>query len=235
MIGRLLWGVMGLAALAIGGYAILMLSLPGLRAEFLAGMMRDTPLATWAHLGFGAVALFTGVLQFSARLRRKHLSLHRWTGRLYVISCLSSGLAGGYMALTTPGGLAAQFGFSALALCWLITTTVAWRCIRTGDVIHHRVWMTRSYALTLAAVSLRIYLPLALGNGIAFEDAYPAVAWLCWVPNLLIAEWLVIPLTVTSRRASSAPLCERSPDSCEPAWPRWACAAQCPCSPRKRK
>jgi uncharacterized membrane protein len=197
---------MALTALLVGGYALVMTTIPGLRVEFVADMFRDDPLAAPAHMGLGAIALFTGALQFSRALRRRYLAMHRWTGRIYVVSVLASALAAGHMALTTPGGGAAQFGFSALALCWLITTTAAWRSIRARDVTRHQVWMTRSYALTLAAVALRIYLPLALGNGVAFENAYAAIAWLCWVPNLLIAEWLVIPLTVrtTQRPVASA-------------------------------
>jgi hypothetical protein len=50
----------------------------------------------------------------------------------------------------------------------------------------------RSYALTLAAVTLRIYLPLSHALEIGFEDAYRLVSWLCWVPNLVIVEvWLL--------------------------------------------
>lgn len=48
--------------------------------------------------------------------------------------------------------------------------------------------MVRNVSLTLAAVSLRIYLPLSMLAGIPFELAYPAIAWLCWVPNLWVAE-----------------------------------------------
>jgi Predicted membrane protein (DUF2306) len=48
--------------------------------------------------------------------------------------------------------------------------------------------MIRSYSLTFAAVTLRIYLPVALASGVPFEIAYPAIAWLCWVPNLFVAE-----------------------------------------------
>ena len=79
-----------------------------------------------------------------------------------------------------------------LALCWVGTTWVAYLQIRRGNVDVHRAWMVRSYALTLAAVTLRIEIPLFLLSGISFEEAYPVIAWLCWVPNLLVAEWLII-------------------------------------------
>jgi hypothetical protein len=60
--------------------------------------------------------------------------------------------------------------------------------------------MIRSYALTLAAVTLRLYLPSSQLAGLPFTVAYPAISWLCWVPNLLIAEWFV------RARQSFAPL-----------------------------
>ncbi len=48
----------------------------------------------------------------------------------------------------------------------------------------------RSFALT-AAITLRIYLPLSIAARVPFSAAYPAIAWLCWIPNLFFAEWLV--------------------------------------------
>ena len=47
------------------------------------------------------------------------------------------------------------------------------------------------YALTLAAVTLRVYLPASMALGLDFDRAYAAIAWLCWVPNLLAAQWLI--------------------------------------------
>jgi hypothetical protein len=50
--------------------------------------------------------------------------------------------------------------------------------------------MVRNFALTFAAVTLRFYLPGSVAAGIAFELAYPVIAWLCWLPNIVIAELL---------------------------------------------
>ena len=52
--------------------------------------------------------------------------------------------------------------------------------------------MLRSYALTLAAVTLRLYMPAFAIAGVGFDAAYPLIAWLCWVPNLVVVEWLVL-------------------------------------------
>lgn len=55
----------------------------------------------------------------------------------------------------------------------------------------HRRWMIRSWSLTLAAVTLRIYLPVVIITGLPFAFSYQVVAFLAWVPNLLLAEWLL--------------------------------------------
>jgi len=76
---------------------------------------------------------------------------------------------------------------------------MAWLRVRSRDYAAHREWMIRSYALCLAAVTLRVYLPLSAMAGIPFSESYPAISWLCWVPNLIIAEWFLV-------RSSIAPL-----------------------------
>ena len=89
-------------------------------------------------------------------------------------------------------GLVTHFGFGFMAIFWVATTLNAYRHIRRGDVVAHRAWMLRSYALTLAAVTLRLYLPLSQIAAIEFEAAYKAISWLCWVPNLLVVEWFIL-------------------------------------------
>ena len=117
---------------------------------------------------------------------------HRWSGRVYIFAVLVGGVAGFTLALHSFGGVVTHFGFGMMAVCWVATTLNAYRHIRGGDLVAHRAWMLRSYALTLAAVTLRIYLALSQIAGIEFEAAYQAISWLCWVPNLLVAEWFVL-------------------------------------------
>ena len=64
--------------------------------------------------------------------------------------------------------------------------------------------MVRSYALTLAAVTLRIYLPASQVAGVSFTIAYPVIAWLCWVPNLLLAQWFLRSMHAGGMLAASA-------------------------------
>ncbi len=72
----------------------------------------------------------------------------------------------------------------------LATSATAYLRIRSRDVQSHREWMTRSYALIFAAVTLRLYMPL-LDAVLGEYSGYALVAWLCWVPNLLVAEWMI--------------------------------------------
>jgi hypothetical protein len=78
---------------------------------------------------------------------------------------------------------------------------MAYLRIRRGNVQVHREWMIRNYALTFAAVMLRIWLPLFSALGYGFPKAYIAVAWVSWVPNLLVAEMMIrFGKTLTPRR-----------------------------------
>ncbi len=88
--------------------------------------------------------------------------------------------------------MVARLGFGSLGILWLGFTAAAFVKVRQGDRAAHRRWMIRSYALTLAAVALRLYLPASFMAQIPFEKAYPAIAWLCWVPNIIVAELFVL-------------------------------------------
>jgi uncharacterized membrane protein len=143
------------------------------------------------HICGGIVALALGAWNFVEASRRRFLILHRWLGRIYLISVLVGGVAGLLLATTAQGGLAGRIGFGLLAVLWLATGAMAYYRIRNYDIALHRQWMIRSYALTFAAVTLRIWIPILMGAGYEFQEAYAAIAWISWVPNLIVAEFLL--------------------------------------------
>ena len=146
----------------------------------------------YQHILFGAVALLTGWIQFSKKIRNKYLTWHRTIGKVYLIAILLSGTAGLYIALYATGGIVAITGFSGLAISWLYTSLQAYNAIRRREVDLHQYWMIRSYCVCFAAVTLRIWLPMfQFGFGWDFIFAYRIIAWLCWVPNLLVAEIII--------------------------------------------
>jgi uncharacterized membrane protein len=189
-----LFGICSLFLLAFGvaGYAVFVYGFlplgsvvhPDMKASFLTHNV-----GIYAHIFASAVAICLGPFQFLASIRRRFVRLHRWMGRVYLgIGVLVGGLAGLYMATFAFGGIVSKLGFAMLAVLWLYTGLRAFLAIRRGEVTEHRRWMVRNFSLTLAAVTLRILLPASQIAGMPFEVAYPAIAWLCWVPNLLVAE-----------------------------------------------
>jgi uncharacterized membrane protein len=129
--------------------------------------------------------------------------VHRWTGRIGLVAIAIAGAAGLVLAPFNSAGIVGFFGFGALAVLWVVSGWRGYRAIRRGDVPSHRAWMMRTFALTYAAVTLRVWIPLLIlvqvplaGPGgfdgdAAFANAYAAVPFLAWLPNLVVAEWLI--------------------------------------------
>ncbi len=194
LIMRSLWGLCALLAVGIAFVSLRYFFIfPRLasQGEFGAHFARYFPLLL-PHIIGGVIALALGPWQFAESFRNRYLNLHRWLGRIYLLAVLLGSIAGLGMATVSLGGLATHTGFGMLAGLWLLTAWLAYRRIRCGEIDAHREWMTRNYALTFAAVTLRLWLPLLVGAfRVEFMDAYRTVSWLCWVPNILVAEWLI--------------------------------------------
>jgi uncharacterized membrane protein len=186
------WGLMTVLGFVVAAYALGALALPIARSPVIVARMRTVPLPVILHLIGGALAIMLGALQLNSRIRRKHLELHRWLGRCYCIAVLVGGGAGLTLATMADGGLPSSMGFGMLGVLWIGSTVTAYIYIRRRRIDLHRVWMLRSYGLTFAAVTLRIWLPLSQVAGLPFLPRYQAIAWLCWVPNLLVVEWIVL-------------------------------------------
>jgi len=144
------------------------------------------------HIVGGILALASGAWNFVEASRCRFLYLHRWLGRIYLVSVMVGGVAGLLLSTSAQGGLAGRVGFGTLAVLWLVTGAIAFVRIRSYEVELHRQWMIRNYSLTFAAVTLRIWIPLLMGAaGYEFQEGYAAIAWISWVPNLLVAEFLL--------------------------------------------
>ena len=140
------------------------------------------------HAAAASTALLVAPLQFIARLRKRFPRIHRITGLLYVVACVIGGLTGLPLAWGATAGPIATAGFGVLAILWLWTTMVAWRLAVDARFAEHRRWMIRSIALTAAGIMLRVYLGIMLTLPVEFYEGYRVIAFLCWVPNILLAE-----------------------------------------------
>jgi uncharacterized membrane protein len=182
------------SSLGVGAYALLAYSLtplgslvhPDMKASFTAH-----PLGIYCHVFAASVALLLGPFQFSARLRSSRPRLHRWMGCAYLgVGVLVGGLSALYMAQFAFGGLIAKLGFSISAMFWLYSGACALLAVRSGAIEEHRRWMVRNFALAFGAITLRLYLGASIAAGIDLATAYALIAWLCWLPNLLLADWI---------------------------------------------
>ncbi len=150
----------------------------------------------YAHIFGGVVALIAGAVQFFPATRRR-FTRHRLIGRIYLGGIVIGASAGLVVAFYAFGGVSNSVAFWLLSTLWLYTTAQAFVQIRRGNVTAHRVWMVRSYALTFAAVTLRAELGLFIGVfGLSFAEAYLIVPWSCWVLNLVVTEWFIVPRVV---------------------------------------
>lgn len=149
--------------------------------------------AYYAHVLAAAFILLIGIFQLHPASRRRWPVWHRTFGKVYV---------GGILFFSAPGGMVMSFfinrgpwvlsSFIVQCSLWFVFTYLAYYYIRQGNVKAHEQWMLRSYALTLAAITLRIYVFASSWSvDLSQPMAYATIAWLSWVPNLLVCEvWI---------------------------------------------
>jgi len=104
------------------------------------------------HTLAGMIALLAGPLQFSTRFRQRHPQFHRVLGRAYVVSVFVGSFTGIALAAGRPG----LPGTSMQAAAWMVCTTAAFITARNRQIVQHRQWMARSYAVTFTFVSSRV-------------------------------------------------------------------------------
>lgn len=189
------WIIFGFLSIIVGFYPIIYFLIDrrfGLLSSKSAELLSNNlwNITFYGHIVFGGLALLIGWLQFSRKLRRTNIILHRSIGKIYVISVLISSICGFYIALFATGGIISMIGFISLDIIWLTMTVLGFLTIIKKDIESHKKLMIYSYSACFAAVTLRIWLPIleiSIGN---FIIAYRVVAWLSWVPNIMFAYYL---------------------------------------------
>lgn len=150
-------------------------------------------IAFFTHVFTSMFALLAGFTQFSKYILKNHKKTHRNIGKLYVFVILFlTGPSGFIMAIYANGGYTSKIGFLFLDILWIYFTAKAFRLALKKDFKNHENYMYRSYALTLSAITLRAWkYILVLLFQPAPMDVYRLVAWLGFIPNLLLIEFLI--------------------------------------------
>jgi hypothetical protein len=151
-------------------------------------------ISFYLHVFASVFVLPAGLTQFNKYLLIKKPKVHRSFGMLYILVVLIiSSPTGFLMALHANGGLPAKTSFIILSLAWFSTTLFALIFAKRKKFGVHGEWVLRSYALALSAITLRSYALLfdLLHFNIRPQEVYITIAWLSWVPNLVITEIMI--------------------------------------------
>lgn len=149
------------------------------------------------HTICGAIALLAGPVQFSSRIRQRYLKFHRVLGLLYVISVFIGAGTGIALAAGRPG----LPGTSMQAAAWIVCTSAAFITARNRQIVQHRQWMARSYAVTFTFVSSRV-LNLWPRYWSHLGDSFAAIGVIAFtLASLLIVELGLSWRELTTRRA----------------------------------
>jgi uncharacterized membrane protein len=221
---------MTLISLAISGYFVGQYAADSLDvlaeqgvalAPTYANRPHPVQFAFYIHIVSAGLALAIGPFQFAKAIRLRYRAVHRWIGRTYVVSIAFASITGLVMAVFSSAAFVGFFGFGTLSVLWAWTTWRGYRAVRERDIASHQAWMIRSFALTFAAPTLRLWLgvliifQLVIGRdvdaGRLMTDAYAAVPFLCWLPNIVIAEIMIrrrnlpgLRFSLSSRRTERA-------------------------------
>lgn len=195
------WLIFSSLAILISGYSVVQYlfmdahqaGFVKLKLMFISTLSSFWYIMLYIHIVFSVVALVVGPFTLFTKFREKDINRHRMMGKIYLIGILFGSVSGLYLAFYATGGLVSQLGFSFLSILWLITAFQALAKIKQKKIHDHQKWMIRNYSLTFAAVTLRIWLGLFIVL-FGFENfilSYAMIAWLCWVPNLIVAELFI--------------------------------------------
>ena len=150
-------------------------------------------VAFYIHVFSSVLALAAGLTQFSDHVLKKHRRLHRIVGWIYAVDILIINFpAAMVMAYYANGLLPSKIAFTLLDCLWFWFTLKAVIAARKRDINQHKRFMIRSFALTFSAITLRSWKIIL--TSIFHPDPlslYIIDAWMGFVPNLLLAEWLI--------------------------------------------
>lgn len=187
-----LMGPEGVLALNSVYEALNMTSFNDFVADQLPKFREHSALLYFHAVGMGT-ALAIGAFQFVPAIRRRWLRVHQTVGAVYMAAALIGSFAGGIFAIVLPAepGMPAVVAIVGVALTTFCFTAMGLLRLIQGDFTHHGEWMIRSFSQTLAGTTLRLMIVLMDYAGLPWYENYLIALWMCWVPNLIVAEIII--------------------------------------------
>ncbi|SHF08820.1 DUF2306 domain-containing protein [Chryseobacterium takakiae] len=132
---------------------------------------------------------FLAILRKDFEIKNFHKNIGKFYIFLILIFAAPSGI---YMGIFANGGIYSKISFVLLGFLWWFSTFKAYQLARQKNFKEHQQWMWRSFALSLSAVTLRMWKIIIV---YLFHpnpmDVYQIIAWLGWIPNLIFIEYLI--------------------------------------------
>lgn len=146
----------------------------------------------YIHIFAGMFCIGTALVQFSRVILKKAKAIHRWSGRVYVFVVLFLGAPTGlYMSFFAKGSFWERALFIFMAVFWFFTTLKGLQMILKKNVLAHKVWMIRSYAMAMTAVTFRVYHLIFYVMDWDHLKSYEISLWISVIGNMLVAEWVI--------------------------------------------
>ncbi|HRE39311.1 MAG TPA: DUF2306 domain-containing protein [Chitinophagaceae bacterium] len=146
----------------------------------------------YIHIAAGALCIGTALIQFSRYILKKSKAIHRISGKIYVFVVLFLGAPTGlYMSFFAKGSFWERALFMFMAGWWFITTLYGLSTIHKRNVVAHKIWMIRSYAMAMTAVTFRVYHIMFYLLGWGHLENYEVSLWISVIGNMLFAEWVI--------------------------------------------
>ena len=147
----------------------------------------------YLHIVPGALYLFLAPVQLAYRIRSRHYTFHRRLGRVIATAGMISGVfALIFGGLFSFGGLPEASAAVVFGLWFLTCLVLAVRAIRRDDIVHHRRWMIRAFAIGIGIGTTRVWLGLFEVTGIgSFESSFGPAFWISFSLHAAAGElWL---------------------------------------------
>lgn len=153
------------------------------------------PVQTILHALPGVFFMLIGPLQFVQRLRSKYMNLHRWMGRLFMISCMLIGLSGITIAITFPyAGLSEQLAIYFYAIAFLFSLYKSYYHVKRKEIALHREWIIRVFSIGLGISLIRILIAMfMIFTSYRQVEIFALTFWVGFGTTWLVGEgWIMV-------------------------------------------
>jgi hypothetical protein len=146
----------------------------------------------YIHIFAGMFCIGAALIQFSRYILKKKKAIHVWSGRIYVFVVLVLGAPTGlFMSFFAKGSFWERGLFMFMAVFWFYTTLKGLTTILKKNVLAHKIWMIRSYAMAMTAVTFRVYHIIFYLLDWDHLANYELSLWISVIGNMLVAEWVI--------------------------------------------